>query len=290
MSSSRCPGKVAYDLGGKPSFVQLLERAQQFIPDADYYFVATTVEIVDDPLVLLARAYGYEVFRHSAASTPIRQLALFDHLGLKDEDIYIPVSSDTPFVICDHLPFCKKVVEETGLDTRPVLRNGTLAKAVHASTVCHVGHYRKLVPLGWRTTWKDGATGFNVHPLPQAFVEFPAKYQEPWSWNPLFIDIPLQALQIKGIYELLYKGRPIDIFDLPALFEERPFLAHLVDPDVITNAGGIMPHGAHGYDIQEALNVTDSIIVKWDGKEGLCNLGASDEDQSPEGGTRCESY
>lgn len=270
MGSSRCPNKAAYDLGGKPAFIQILERVQQFVPDADYYFVATTVEPPDDPLAFLAKQYGYDVFRHTVDPSCNRAIALFDYLGLKPDDVNIPVTGASPFVVCNHLPFSRKVLEETGLSTFPIARDGTILEAMYPNLVRSVGHYRGHVLMTQQGgTWKETGMTCSFRHLPNAFIEFPAEYQQLWPWNHLILDWPAQVLQIKGIYDILYKGTPIDIFDLPALFEERPHLAHAADPDAPTNATGLFPYGTHGRIIQESLNVTDSIIVKWDGKEGL---------------------
>lgn len=272
MSSSRCPNKVAYDLGGKPTFVQILERVQQFVPDANYYFVNTTVETIDDPLVLLAKAYGYDVFRHAVDST-VRGFALFDHLGLKPDDMYIGLSGDEPFMICDYLPFARKIAKETGLSAIALRREHSIAWAMGGTGCMFVEYAQQEVRERWRNTWKLGSAAFVLFSARSAPpIQLPEKYQQPWPWNPLFLDYPLQALQIKAIYQALYRGSPIDIFDLPELFERNPALAHLVEPNIPLTTNIKQPYEDIPIDLE---------TIEWDGKEGLCDLG-SDKEATPD--------
>lgn len=55
--SSRFPGKVLFDLAGKPVLAHVIDRAQR-IPGVQEVIVATTILDKDDPVVALAQRYG----------------------------------------------------------------------------------------------------------------------------------------------------------------------------------------------------------------------------------------
>jgi spore coat polysaccharide biosynthesis protein SpsF len=63
-TSSRLPGKVLMDLGGRPMLARQLERLAR-CRNVDDIVVATTVNAADDPVVAIARAAGVRWFRGS---------------------------------------------------------------------------------------------------------------------------------------------------------------------------------------------------------------------------------
>lgn len=265
MGSSRLPNKVTYELAGKPSFVHVLERVQEYLPDADYYFVNTTYEVQDDPLALLARAYGYDVFRYTEA-TGVRIEALFRHLRLKDDDRYIAVSGDSPFIYCKPLPFMVERALKTGRKIIAVVKPQTILWATQVIGVQAVGHYRAILKDSRRRVVTDAVATY-VEPdlLPIGLVTFPAKFGRPWPWGPVNLDFPVQALQIKQIYDALYQGKPIDIWEVYDLLLERPHLAHLVPVDTLLATNPQFPHGARGLDIEQIKQCGDYITMRWKG-------------------------
>jgi len=62
MGSSRLPGKVLKDLGGRPMLVWVVERARR-ARLVDAVVVATTVEPADDPIEALCQERGYACWR-----------------------------------------------------------------------------------------------------------------------------------------------------------------------------------------------------------------------------------
>src|SRR5690242_12761537 len=61
MGSSRLPGKVLMDLGGRPALALQLERLRPL--QVDHVTIATTTEPRDDVLVDLARDHGVDAVR-----------------------------------------------------------------------------------------------------------------------------------------------------------------------------------------------------------------------------------
>jgi spore coat polysaccharide biosynthesis protein SpsF len=64
MSSSRLPGKVMLDIGGKPMLSQVVERTRR-AKTIDQVIVATTTDPGDDPIEKLCREQGYDYYRGS---------------------------------------------------------------------------------------------------------------------------------------------------------------------------------------------------------------------------------
>jgi spore coat polysaccharide biosynthesis protein SpsF len=66
MGSTRLPGKVLADIGGRPMLARVVERAQR-ARTLEECSVATSVEAKDDAVASLCREKGYPVYRGSAA-------------------------------------------------------------------------------------------------------------------------------------------------------------------------------------------------------------------------------
>jgi spore coat polysaccharide biosynthesis protein SpsF len=101
-TSSRLPGKVLLDLGGRPMLVQQLVRLRQ-CRNVDEIVVATTTETNDEPVAMLAREAGVRVFRGSTDDVLLR------FVGAAQEaraDVVVRVTADCPLIdpeICDRV-------------------------------------------------------------------------------------------------------------------------------------------------------------------------------------------
>lgn len=62
MGSTRLPGKVLSDIGGKPALTRMIERIRP-ATSLDAIVIATTDQPVDDPVVELCRSLGLPCFR-----------------------------------------------------------------------------------------------------------------------------------------------------------------------------------------------------------------------------------
>jgi len=230
--STRLPNKVIYDLGGKPAFVQIIERATHYI-DADYVFVACTRDARDDPIELLAKHHGIECFR-GAQSVRSRGIALAEKLCLAQDDWWIGIHCDGPLKLAEWVPWAIEQAEEHECDCIFVdIPHGTLVAASWALSV--------VTRWGWqRQSWEavsaidelGGATfdldAFHFGAKRYLIVHFPPEYLVPWPWGFLALDHPVQALVLKEIYRQLYKGRPIDPLDVYGLFLRNPRLAQMI--------------------------------------------------------------
>jgi spore coat polysaccharide biosynthesis protein SpsF len=94
MTSTRLPGKVLMDLGGKPMLAQQLARLKH-CRRADEIVVATTTNSADDPLVELVSALKYRVFRGSEPDVLARYMGA---ARMSEADIIVRVTADCPLI------------------------------------------------------------------------------------------------------------------------------------------------------------------------------------------------
>ncbi|MBA4375088.1 MAG: acylneuraminate cytidylyltransferase [Anaerolinea sp.] len=94
MSSTRLPGKVLLDLGGRPVLCRMIERVKM-AKRVDQVIVATTIEPSDDPIVALCKNECIPVFRGSLPDVLDRyyQAAL-----LYNADIIVRLTGDCPLI------------------------------------------------------------------------------------------------------------------------------------------------------------------------------------------------
>lgn len=231
-ASKRLPNKVVYDLGGKPAFVQVIERATYYV-DADYVFVACTRDARDDPIELFARKYGIDCFRGAEAMQP-RTLALANKLGLKEDDWLVFQFCDEALALTAWMPWVMEQMEKHHCDhTVMSIPEGTLVHAVYYSPApAYWGNVRQVFERLLVIDEMEGSTfmpgRFHLGQKRFLVVHFPAEYLVPWPWGHLILDHPAQALAIKEVYRQLYKGRPIDPLEVYKLFCREPRLVEMI--------------------------------------------------------------
>ena len=94
MSSTRLPGKVMLDLGGRPVLSRMVERVRK-ASRVNRVVVATTVDPSDDPIVNLCKSEGIDVFRGSLPDVLDRyyQAAVKFHA-----DVVVRLTGDCPLI------------------------------------------------------------------------------------------------------------------------------------------------------------------------------------------------
>jgi spore coat polysaccharide biosynthesis protein SpsF len=94
MSSSRLPGKVLLDLGGRSVLSRMVERVR-FAKRVDQVVVATTLDPSDDPIVALCQREQIDFFRGSLPDVLDRyyQAALQFHA-----DVIVRLTGDCPLI------------------------------------------------------------------------------------------------------------------------------------------------------------------------------------------------
>jgi spore coat polysaccharide biosynthesis protein SpsF (cytidylyltransferase family) len=94
MGSSRLPGKVLKELGGRPVLEHVLTRASR-APGADIVCVATTVEPADDAIATAAKSLGFPVFRGSETDVLGRYAGAAE---MVKADVIVRITCDCPLI------------------------------------------------------------------------------------------------------------------------------------------------------------------------------------------------
>jgi spore coat polysaccharide biosynthesis protein SpsF len=94
MGSSRLPGKVLKQLGGRPVLEHVLTRASR-APGADIVCVATTVEAADDAIASAAESLGFPVFRGSESDVLGRYAGAAE---MTKADVIVRITCDCPLI------------------------------------------------------------------------------------------------------------------------------------------------------------------------------------------------
>lgn len=94
MTSTRFPGKVLQEIGGKPALQLMIERVIQS-NKIDNLFVATTSNTTDDPIVELCESLNIKYFRGSEENVYKRVLEAHQFF---ETDIIVELSGDCPLI------------------------------------------------------------------------------------------------------------------------------------------------------------------------------------------------
>jgi spore coat polysaccharide biosynthesis protein SpsF len=94
MTSTRLPGKVLADIGGKPSLERMVERLRH-VPELDQIVIATTLNETDDPVEALALKIGVGLHRGSEEDVLMRVL---DAAHAHKADVIVELTGDCPLI------------------------------------------------------------------------------------------------------------------------------------------------------------------------------------------------
>jgi spore coat polysaccharide biosynthesis protein SpsF (cytidylyltransferase family) len=112
MGSTRLPGKVLLDIGGRPLLVYLVERIAR-CRTLDGIVVATTTEPRDDVIVKECRDRGFRCFRGSETDVLGRYR---DAAAEADAGIIVRVTADNPFTDPGSIDCVVNQIVECGAD------------------------------------------------------------------------------------------------------------------------------------------------------------------------------
>ncbi len=94
MSSSRRPGKLLYEVAGKPMLQYVLERLQH-CRNLDGQVVATSTQDDDTPIANFCDRFGISVYRGDLANVARRFLEVIELLRF---DAFVRISGDSPLL------------------------------------------------------------------------------------------------------------------------------------------------------------------------------------------------
>lgn len=240
MGSSRLPGKVLADLGGRPALARVVERLQRS-KRLDAVMIATTTDPSDQPIADLGAQLGVPVFRGSMDDVLGRVLGAAVRV---QADTIVEITGDCPLidpevvdrVVGAYLAGSHDLVTNVrpwsypqGMDTQ-VMALGALERAAAAIAGLDqeaARHYREHVTL-------------YLHDHPDQFrigrVAAPPEQTAPALR--LLLDHPEDLEVLRGVYQALAPGKPdFRLGDILALAAAQPDLfaanRHLQSPWVL---------------------------------------------------------
>lgn len=122
MGSTRLPGKVLAEVAGKPLLAHMVERLKR-VRELDEIVIATTLNVADDPIIVLARELDIGCFRGSEDDVLQRVLLAAEANGA---DVVVETTGDCPLIdpsivsevirrfLCDPVvDYCSNIIERT---------------------------------------------------------------------------------------------------------------------------------------------------------------------------------
>ena len=94
MTSQRFPGKVLYEIAGKPVLLYLLERLK-YCSSLDSIVVAISSDKMDDPIHLFCQKYKIPCYRGSLGNVAERFISVLDESCF---DAFVRVNGDSPLL------------------------------------------------------------------------------------------------------------------------------------------------------------------------------------------------
>lgn len=237
MASTRLPGKVLYELAGRPMIALQIERARR-TPGLDEVVLATSDRPENDGLAQIAAALGIAVYRGSEDDVLARYAAAAaEHRA----DIVVRLTGDCPLSDPDvigmvlacradrDLDYCTNVHPPTwpdGLDASAFTR-AALERASAAARL--PSHREHVVPWMWKNSPLEGGSELRA-----ANVACP----EPSSDQRWTVDDPADYLMMRALAEALGPRGMLEAGwrQILALLRSRPEIAGI-------NAKGVRDAG-----------------------------------------------
>lgn len=219
MGSTRLPGKVLKDLGGRPVLDWVVEAASQ-APGVDEVVVATSILPQDDAIADWAKAKGVTVFRGSETDVLSRYLGA---AHLTKDDILIRLTGDCPFldpkVIGEVIQLRKMKNVAYATNTDPPTYPDGLDVEVFTRDALECAH-REAV----RGTDRDCVTRFLVRnrrrfSAANLVCPLPDLVNERWV-----LDSPEDYEFLQRVAEQLDRSRPPSYLDILSVLDRNPEL------------------------------------------------------------------
>lgn len=197
MGSSRLPGKVLMQAGGKPMLQILIERLRH-VPQIDEIVIATTTSPGDDPIAALGKALDVRTHRGSEEDVLGR---VHGALVASKADICIEITGDCPLIDPVIVGEALSAYLETP-DIHPYVSNSDPNRSVPAGLDVQVFSAAALAQLASETDDVEDREHVSLGFYREAAAD---------RWNPKFIDHPtckgaediLVTLDYREDYELL---------------------------------------------------------------------------------------
>ena len=220
MASSRLPGKMLMEIGGKPSLQILTERLQR-VCGLSGITLATTVNPCDDPLEGLCDKLGIGCFRGSEEDVLQRVLCA---ARISDADVIVEITGDCTFLDPDIIQESIDAYKKSDADfvancvEKPHYPAGMDARIFAAKLLSEVDKLTAALP-----DREHVSLYFWEHPerYKLLFVKPPPEY----AYSDIFIALDEQGDldMMRRVYEILYPKNPFfSLKDILVLLKDKP--------------------------------------------------------------------
>ena len=220
MGSTRLPGKVLADLGGRPMLEQILRRLSR-ARAVDHVGVATSTDPRDDAVEALCERLGVDCFRADDVDDVLARFVACARLW--ELDRVIRVTGDCPFVCPDAIDRLARALEAEDGDyatfDAPTLHIGIDPFSRRVLDHFHHGHATTEEREHLALLVDHHPDAFRIATAPAA----PGHAPKP-GWR-LCVDLPEDMAFARAAYEAL--GEDFATDDLVALLEREPELARI---------------------------------------------------------------
>jgi spore coat polysaccharide biosynthesis protein SpsF len=230
MTSTRLPGKVLADLGGRSVLERQLERLAR-CERADELVVATTTNSEDDPIVALVGRLGHRVFRGSEDDVLSRYAGAAREAGA---DLVVRVTSDCPLIDPEETDVVIAELEaraaEADFASNPLVRDvprGLDTEALWRDVLERAHRMATSVPAREHVTfyiWSERPERFALHAVRRPYEAADLR----WT-----VDTPEDLEVVRRLFDALgYADRPVPVAEAIAWAREHPEVTAL-NADVV---------------------------------------------------------
>jgi spore coat polysaccharide biosynthesis protein SpsF len=219
MGSTRLPGKVLKQLGGRSVLSWVIERVSQF-SRIDSLLIATTVEPADDAVAKEAERCSAEVFRGNENDVLDRYYRGACHAGA---DVIVRITSDCPLID----PEVSDYTIQKFLDERPDYASNALERTYPRGLDTEVLTFSAL-----ERAWREASEPYQrahvtpyLYQNPDKFRLLSVKGEEDFSGYRWTLDTPEDADFLQEVYTRLGGSVDFSWRDVLGLLQREPALA-----------------------------------------------------------------
>lgn len=218
MASTRFPGKVLQRMEGKTVFAHHVERMKN-VKGIDGIFVATSKDLLNNALVKEAEQLGCGWYTGAEQNIVERHIRLCEREGA---DAVIRVTCDSPIFDTESASrfvgeFKKKYWDYIYVSNMTMIQ-GTLSELISYDALLETHkHYRGAAVSMYI---KENMDKFETLGIEIEIDLCRPEYR-------LTIDEPVDIEMIRYIYEALYRGKPLSLYDVYSWLDDNPQIAKI---------------------------------------------------------------
>lgn len=221
MGSTRLPGKVLADLGGRPMLARVLERLGR-ARSLDAIVVATSTEPGDDPVAELGRELGVPVFRGSEEDVLDRYAGAAGHF---DADAVVRITADCPLIDPELVDRVVERFRESGADYASNTLERTYPQGLDVEVFSREALERAAREA--RETWERAHVTPFIYRHPELFSLTGIRHEADASRHRWTVDTPEDLDFVRAMYENTTSFGAVGFSELLDFLRRRPEFARI---------------------------------------------------------------